>query len=255
MIFIDARWHNSQVCTLGRRIVKSMIRVFRGSISEVFLMSSGRPTELTTDPEHPVVIVVDDDASMRSALRRLLTVGGFGVELYASGAEFLANLNLQRAECILLDVSMPAMSGLEVQRALNQHGASQPVIFLTGSADIPIAVAAMREGAVDFIEKPFDNDDLLARLRAAIDQYRHHRGADEQQQIVLDRFNKLTARESAVLELVVAGKTSKEIARVLGSSHRTIEIHRRNLMEKMGAPSLADLVRLRLLVSDAVRPS
>ena len=218
-------------------------------------MSSGRKVESAADAEHPVVIVVDDDASMRSALRRLLTVGGFGVEPYASGAEFLANLNLQRAECILLDVSMPAMSGLEVQRALNQHGASQPVIFLTGSADIPIAVAAMREGAVDFIEKPFDNDDLLTRVRVAIDQYRHHRGADEEQRLVLDRINTLTARERAVLELVVTGKTSKEIARVLGSSHRTVEIHRRNLMEKMGAPSLADLIRLRLLVPDAVQAS
>jgi FixJ family two-component response regulator len=211
-------------------------------------MSSGRPTELTTDPDRPLVIVVDDDASMRSALRRLLTLGGLGVELYESGAEFLASLNLQRAECILLDVSMPAMSGLEVQRALNQHGANQPVIFLTGSADIPIAVAAMREGAVDFIEKPFDNADLLARVRAAIDQYRHHRDVDEEQQVVLNRINKLTARERAVLDLVVAGKTSKEIARVLGSSHRTVEIHRRHLMEKMAAPSLADLIRLRLLV-------
>jgi FixJ family two-component response regulator len=217
-------------------------------------MSSGRSIAYAADPQHPLVIVVDDDASMRSALRRLLTMGGFGVELYGSGAEFLANVGAHRPECILLDVSMPSMSGLEVQASLNQRRAGLPVIFLTGSADIPIAVAAMREGAVDFIEKPFDNDDLLARVRAAIDQYRHHRGADAERKIALDRINTLTVREREVLELVVSGQTSKEIARVLGSSHRTVEIHRRHLMEKMGAPSLADLIRLRLLVPDPVSP-
>jgi len=168
---------------------------------------------------------------MRSAVRRLLTVGGFGVELFASGPEFLANADLRRPDCILLDVSMPHMSGLQVQAALNQRGVALPVIFLTGSADIPIAVAAMR---------------------AAIDKYRQHRDVDEEQQIVLDRINKLTARERAVLEQVVIGKTSKEIARVLGSSHRTVEIHRRHLMEKMAAPSLADLIRMRLLLPAAV---
>ena len=218
-------------------------------------MPTGRLVEPTDDPKRPVVIVVDDDASMRSAVRRLLTMGGFGVELFASGPEFLANADLRRPDCVLLDVSMPLMNGLQVQAALNQRGVALPVIFLTGSADIPIAVAAMREGAVDFIEKPFDNDDLLARVRGAIDQYRQHRDVDEEQQIVLDRINKLTARERAVLELVVAGKTSKEIARVLGSSHRTVEIHRRHLMEKMGAPSLADLIRMRLLLPAAVYAS
>jgi RNA polymerase sigma factor (sigma-70 family) len=204
----------------------------------------------STSSQEPVVLVVDDDASMRASLRRLLTVARIGVEVYASGTEFLAEAKLDRPGCVLLDVGMPAMSGLEVQARLNQRGVSLPVIFLTGSADIPIAVAAMREGAVDFVEKPFENDDLLARVRRAIAHHHRHRKIEEDRQIVLQRLATLTPREREVLELVVAGNTNKEIARVLGASHRTIEIHRVHLMEKMTASTLADLVRMRLLVGD-----
>jgi len=140
---------------------------------------------------------------------------------------------------------MPGMNGLEVQAALKQRGVEVPIIFLTGSSDIPVAVAAMREGAADFLEKPFENADLLARVRQAIErdaQWRQHSALRRQ---VLQRFNSLTARERSVCELVITGKTNKEIARALGASYRTIEIHRRRVLEKMEAPTLADLVRMR----------
>lgn len=208
----------------------------------------GRPKLSMTAPGAPVVFVVDDDDAMRSALGRLLTLARLAVELYASGAEFLENARLDRPGCILLDVSMPRMSGIEVQAYLNEHGVELPVIFLTGLADVPVAVAAMREGALDFIEKPFDNDYLLNRVRLAIEHHsRRHRDA-EQRKIDLERLRQLTPREREVLELVVTGCTNKEIARALGASHRTIEIHRVHLMEKMMAPTLADLVRMRLRI-------
>jgi FixJ family two-component response regulator len=202
-------------------------------------------------PLAPVVFVVDDDDLMRAALRRLLVHAGLAVEQYASGAEFLAQAKLDRPGCLLLDVSMPGMTGLEVQTRLNQLRMGLPVVFLTGSSHIPIAVAAMREGAVDFIEKPFDNDDVVERVRKAIAHDGHQRSSDENKHAVLNRLDSLTPRECSVMELVVAGQTSKEIARTLGVSPRTIEIHRVHLMEKMSAPTLAALVRMRLMVGES----
>jgi FixJ family two-component response regulator len=194
----------------------------------------------------PLVRVVDDDEGMRSALRRLLAVAKLDAELYASGSEFLETAQFDRPGCVLLDVNMPQMSGLQVQSALKQRHVALPVVFLTGSSDIPIAVAAMREGAVDFIEKPFDNEDLVARLRAAIERGLNAR-RDEASRLELQaRAAKLTPREREVMDLVVTGLTSKEIARVVGASHRTVEIHRAHLMEKMVAGTLAELVRAHL---------
>jgi two-component system, LuxR family, response regulator FixJ len=209
------------------------------------------PDIAKTAPAAPVVFVVDDDDLMRAALQRLLVQAGLKVEQYASGAEFLAQAKLDRHGCLLLDVSMPGMTGLEVQTRLNQLRLGLPVVFLTGSSHIPIAVAAMREGAVDFIEKPFDNDDVVDRVRKAIARDGHQRSDDEDKQAVLQRLNTLTPRECGVMEQVVAGKTSKEIARALGVSPRTVEIHRVHLMEKMSAPTLAALVRMRLLVGES----
>jgi two-component system response regulator FixJ len=209
---------------------------------------AGRQTSISAiDSAHPVVIVVDDDANMRSALERLLISADMNVETFASGAELFADARLDRPGCVLLDVGMPDMNGLEVQAGLKQRRVELPVIFLTGSSDIPIAVAAMREGAVDFVEKPFDSDDLLVRVRRAIARHHQRRKEDVGNKEVQRRLATLTPRESGVLDLVIAGKTSKEIARSLDISPRTIEIHRRNLMEKMAAHTLADLVRMRLL--------
>ncbi len=201
----------------------------------------------------PKVFVVDDQANMRSALQRLLLRAGFAVELYASGAAFLAAAVLEGPACILLDVSMPQMTGLEVQSELKRRRCALPIVFLTGTADVPIAVAAMREGAIDFIQKPFDNDDLVARLRKAIEQHGRLRtgGSGIARTAVLRGLDSLTPREREVMELVVAGRTSKEIARIIGASHRTVEIHRGRMMQKMSAATVADLVRMRVSLSDA----
>ena len=195
----------------------------------------------------PIVYVVDDDPGMRAALLRLLTSAKIDAEAFASGREFLDAARFDRPGCIVLDVSMPGMSGPQVQVALKHRHVSLPVMFLTGSSDIPIAVTAMREGAVDFIEKPFDNDDLIARVRAAIEGHGRTRQVEDGTELTLARMDKLTPRERQVMEQVVMGRTSKEIARVIGSSYRTIEIHRGRVMEKMGAETLADLVRMGLL--------
>ena len=197
----------------------------------------------------PLVAIVDDDALMLSALRRLLLPAGFAVETYQSGAEFLADANLDQASCVILDARMPEMAGVEVQARLKQCVADMPVIFLSGSADIPVAVAAMREGALDFIQKPFDRDKLVACVRRAVELHASEREGQERHE-VLARLHSLTTRERSVLEQVVAGKTCKQIARNLGGSHRTIEVHRHHIMEKMAASSLADLVRMRMLAGD-----
>jgi FixJ family two-component response regulator len=202
------------------------------------------------DSPAPTIFVVDDHPHMRSALRRLLIRAGFAVELFASGSEFLGAPSLDGPGCILLDVSMPEMTGLEVQARLKKRRITLPIIFLTGTADIPIAVAAMREGAVDFIQKPFDNDDLLARVRQAVAQHSRAQGGAPERSAVLRGLDSLTPREREVMELVVAGRTSKEIARIIGASHRTVEIHRSRLMQKMAAATVADLVRMRMLLTD-----
>jgi two-component system response regulator FixJ len=212
-------------------------------------ISEGHAPTAVVNCDQSVVIVVDDDDLMRSVLRRVLASAGLTVELYASGKDLFEHARLDRPGCIILDVSMPEMGGLEVQACLKRRHVDLAVIFLTGSSDIPIAVTAIREGAVDFIEKPFDSEHLIARVRHAINGCRCRRQGDAERLDVLRRLSLLTPRECSVLELVVTGKTSKEIARTQGTSHRTVEIHRRNLMEKLAAPTLADLVRMQLLAS------
>jgi two-component system, LuxR family, response regulator FixJ len=192
------------------------------------------------------VFIVDDEEPMRNALQRLLRVAGLDVELYSSAGDFLQGYRPDRRGCLLLDVNMPGMTGLELQVALAQRGIRIPIIFLTGSGQIATAVAAMKAGALDFIEKPFDNDFLVARVRRALEHTAgapiSRLGADE----IRRRLALLTPREREVMEQVVAGNTSKMAGRTLGVSHRTIEIHRARIMEKMQADSLADLVRIAL---------
>jgi FixJ family two-component response regulator len=199
----------------------------------------------------PLVFVVDDDDGMRAAVLRVFGRAGIDGRGYGGGGDLLALASLAPANCIVLDVAMPGMDGLAVQAALKARGVAAPVVFLTGSADIPIAVAAMREGAVDFIEKPFDNADLVARVRAAIEHHARQRRHDAGLADAQARFRQLTAREREVCQRIAAGKTSKEVARELGVSHRTVEIHRARVMEKMGTPTLAELVRMQLLVESA----
>ena len=200
-----------------------------------------------SDPDRAVVIVVDDDASMRVAIEQLFASAALASELYPSGLEMLARARLDRPGCIVLETRMPGMSGFEVHARLKQMRVELPVIFLAGSSDIPIAVAAMRDGAADFIEKPFDGQDLVSRVRSAIGGYGVGRKDRMELREVWRKINSLTPRERSVLDLVVAGQSSKEIARTLEVSHRTIDIHRLHVMEKMGAPTLPALVRMRLL--------
>ncbi|TCO37192.1 response regulator transcription factor [Dokdonella fugitiva] len=196
----------------------------------------------------PIVFVVDDEEHMGTALRRLFVSAGLATEVYATGEAFLARPGLDVPGCVVLDVGMPGMGGLEVQARLHERAPDLPVIFLTGAAEVHVAVTAMRAGAADFVEKPFDNEDLLRRVQAAIARQAALREAALRRREFARRLATLTPREGEVLEWIVAGKTSKEIARALGGSHRTIEIHRGRIMEKTAAASLADLIRMRLLV-------
>jgi FixJ family two-component response regulator len=191
------------------------------------------------------VFVVDDDEAMRNALRRTLALAGLAVQSFASGPEFLAGYKPTPDACLLLDMKMPGMSGLELQAILNERRIDLPVIFLTGAADVPAAVTAMKAGARDFLEKPFDNDVLVARVRQCLtaEAARHADAGDER---YVRGLALLTRREAEVLQLMLTGKTSKTIARELGVSHRTVDIHRSRVMEKMRAATLAELVRMEL---------
>lgn len=209
-------------------------------------MTVRRGVDARPEDARPVVLVVDDEAGMRSALMRLLTGHGLGVELYDSGPALLAQARLDRPGCLLLDVRMPDMDGLAVQAELNRRGVVLPTVFLTGAADVPVAVAAMRAGAADFIEKPFENELLLARVQQVIARHAQRMAELKEQLEIVRRMGSLTPREREVMGLVVTGLTSKEIARKLGASPRTIEIHRTKVMEKMQADTLADLVRMYL---------
>ena len=197
----------------------------------------------------PTVFVVDDEEPMRNALRRLLRAAGLKTGVFASAADFLNAYTPDQAGCLLLDIAMPGMTGLELQAALIQRGIGIPIVFLTGSGQIATAVAAMKAGAMDFIEKPFDNDLLVARIRHVLkvraDRGRAHADSGE----IRQRVARLTPREREVMKLIAAGNTSKMTGRLLGSSHRTVEIHRARIMEKMQANSLADLVRMELAVA------
>ena len=204
-----------------------------------------KPPGQAADATAAKVYVVDDDDLIRSSLRRLLATVRLPTEQFGSGAEFLAQVQLAGPCCLILDFHMPGMNGLEVQSALKQRDVEIPIIFLTGSSDIPIAVTAMKQGAVDFVEKPFDNSVLLERVNHALERSTRWWLENNQQREVQQRLQSLTARERSVFDLVVTGKTNKEIARELGASYRTIEIHRRRVMEKMHAATLADLVRMR----------
>lgn len=194
----------------------------------------------------PTVFVVDDEEGMRHALGRTLRHGGLNVHTFASGREFLDTFRPTPAACLLLDMKMPGMTGLELQAILNERRIDLPVIFLTGAADVPAAVTAMKAGAADFLEKPFDNEVLVARVRQCIAAHaQRHVASDDG-----DRYERglaqLTPREAEVLQLMLTGKASKVIARELGVSHRTIDIHRGRVMEKMQVKTLAELVRMEL---------
>jgi two-component system response regulator FixJ len=190
------------------------------------------------------VFIVDDDDAVRSSLRMLLKSVGLAAVAYPSARDFLAAWNPEQPSCLVLDVRMPGMSGLELQEELNRRGAIIPVIFITGHGDIPMAVEAMQHGAFDFLQKPFRDQDLIDRIQKAIASDAANRAQLLQKDSIRARWESLTPREREVLALVTSGKANKVMAGDLGVSQRTVEIHRARVMEKMEAASLAQLVRM-----------
>jgi two-component system, LuxR family, response regulator FixJ len=195
---------------------------------------------------NPLVLVVDDDSGVRNAMRALLKSVGLNAALYPSAQEFLATFDPNQPGCLVLDIRMPGMSGLELQQELNLRGAVIPVIFMSGHADIPMAVEAMQHGAFDFLQKPFRDQDLLDRIQRAIVKDGERRLALGERSRIQAYLESLTDREREVLDLLTLGKQNKAIAQDLGVSPRTIEIHRARVMEKMDAQSVAELVRMML---------
>jgi two-component system response regulator FixJ len=199
----------------------------------------------------PTIFVVDDDAAVRDALKLLLRSVGQSVETFASAQEFLDAYSEDRPGCLVLDIRMPGMSGLELQQKLNERHSILPIIFITGHGDVPMAVEAMQAGAVDFIQKPFRDQDLIDRINQALEKDAANRAALGERNDIRRRLETLTPREREVLDLVVRGKANKVIAGDLKLSQRTVEIHRARVMEKMQASSLAHLVRMVLEVGQA----
>ena len=197
-------------------------------------------------PRNPIIMVVDDDAGVRNAMRSLLKSVGLESVQYASAQEFLAAYQPGQPGCLVLDIRMPGMSGLELQQQLNLRGAVIPVIFMTGHGDIPMAVEAMQHGAFDFLQKPFRDQDLLDRIQRAIVKDAELRQSLGEHARIKTHLESLTPREREVLDLMTQGKQNKSIAQDLGVSPRTVEIHRARVMEKMNAQSVAELVRMML---------
>lgn len=198
-------------------------------------------------PPDPTVFVVDDDRAMRDSLRWLLESVGLSVRTYATATEFLREYEPSQPGCLVLDVRMPGMSGLDLQAELARRDAALPTIIVTGHAEVTMAVRAVKAGALDFIEKPFSDQLLLDRVRQALEIDRQDREVRRRRAEALRRLESLTAREREVLELVVAGKANKEVAAALKLSTKTVEVHRAHVMAKMGAESLAELIRMAIL--------
>jgi len=194
--------------------------------------------------KQPYVFVVDDDQAMRNSLKWLIESVGMKVETYSTANEFIQNYYPGRAGCLLLDVRMPGMSGLELQEHFIKHQINIPIIIITGHGDVPMAVRAMKSGAIDFIEKPFNDELLLESIRNALTMDVEQRAAQAERAEIATRLANLTPREHEVMEMVTAGKANKEIAQTLGVSAKTVEAHRSRVMEKMQADSLAELVKM-----------
>jgi two-component system, LuxR family, response regulator FixJ len=196
------------------------------------------------------VFIVDDDEAVRDSLGLLLRSVGYRARCYGSARDFLKAFAPRDYGCLVLDIRMPGMTGLELQKRLAELGCNIPIVFITGHGDIPMAVEAVRQGAVDFLQKPFADQDLVDRINEAMKQAAQQREGELERLEILDRVESLTAREKQVMGQVVLGKANKVIAGDLGVSQRTVEIHRARVMEKMQANSLAHLVRM-VMVAEA----
>jgi len=190
------------------------------------------------------VFIVDDDESMRDALTQLLEAAGLRVESHADGPAFLAAYAEDRPGCLILDMAMPGMNGTEVQAALKARGLPLPILFLTGHGDIPMAVRAMQEGAVDFLEKPIPGSTLLERVKSALMLDSEWRQTRLYAQTAQQSHARLSPREREIMTLTASGLTSKQVAQQLGISPRTVEVHRTHVMHKMGAANVAELVSM-----------
>src|SRR3954447_12916942 len=199
--------------------------------------------DASTEPP-PAIVVIDDDPSIRKALENLFKSVAFDVELYASPQDFLQSQRPARPGCIVLDVRFPGRSGLDMQREISSANTSLPIIFITGYGDIPMSVRAMKAGAVEFLTKPFRDQDLLDAVGVALEKDRARRANELRLAELRSRVDTLTARERQVLLLVIAGRLNKQIAGELGVSEMTVKMHRRQVMRKMQATGLAQLVRL-----------
>jgi FixJ family two-component response regulator len=191
-----------------------------------------------------VVFVVDDDPSVRRAIKRLVESVGLRVELFGSAQEFLRSERPDAASCLVLDIRLPGMSGLEFQRELAKAGIHIAIVFITAHGDIPMTVRAMKAGAVEFLTKPFRDQDLLDAIQQGLERDRARRAEEAEVSTLRERLESLTPREREVLPWVVSGLPNKQIADAIGASEATIKVHRSQLMRKMGSPSLADLVRM-----------
>src|SRR5438309_4507936 len=207
----------------------------------------------------PVVFVVDDDPSVRRAIQRLVESIGLQVELFASAQEFLRSKRPDAPSCLVLDIRLPGISGLDFQRQLAEANIHIPIIFITAHGDIPMTVRAMKAGAVEFLTKPFRDQDLLDAIQVGLERDRVRRQRQAETAMLRERLESLTPREREILPLVVSGLLNKQVAAEIGATEATVKVHRSQLMRKMGAASLADLVRMSekmgIAVPETHRPS
>jgi RNA polymerase sigma factor (sigma-70 family) len=192
----------------------------------------------------PIVFVVDDDPSVRRAIKRLIGSVGLQVELFGSAQEFLHSERPDGPNCLVLDIRLPGISGLEFQRELAEANIHLPIIFITGHGDVPMTVRAMKAGAIEFLTKPFRDQDLLDAVQVALERDRTRRQREGEIATLRERFESLSAREREVVAMVVSGMLNKQIAAEIGITENTVKVHRSRAMEKMQAQSLADLVKM-----------
>jgi FixJ family two-component response regulator len=191
-----------------------------------------------------VIAIVDDDPSVRTGLERLIRSAGWKAETFASAQEFLTRDSAEAPSCLVLDLQLPGLSGLDLQKRMAEAGLETPIVFLTGHGNIPASVQAMKAGAVEFLTKPFDEEDLLRAIQEAIERDRHTRQQHADLSDLRNRYESLTAREQEVMRHVISGLLNKQVAAELNITEDTVKFHRGNIMRKMRTDSLADLVRM-----------